>query len=166
MKTIILALLLVIPLWIVSASYNKDKLKGDKMHNTLTVIIEKPIEEVFEFTTNPNNTPAWLESVEIEKTNENPTREGTIYQNRGKNGPWSYYKVSKYIPNKEFELIKQDQSTYHVNYSYSICPDGQTKLIYHEWVETGAIEGPFTQYELNKLKEVMEYKPGLSSGKK
>ncbi len=28
--------------------------------NRLNVIIEKPVEEVFEFTTNPKNTPSWI----------------------------------------------------------------------------------------------------------
>jgi len=133
--------------------------------NKLTVIINKPISDVFEFTTDPQKTPVWIDSVktpvwidsvEKEQTNEWPPRSGTTYMNRGKSGPWSVYKVSKFEDCKEFELVKQDESTYHVNYTYNTLPDGSTQLIYHEWVTTGELEDPFSQVTLDKLKEVLE----------
>lgn len=124
--------------------------------NKLTVIIHQPIQIVFEFTTNPHNTPKWIDSVKVEETNEWPPRVGTIYRNRSDGGPWSVYQVTKYEKNKEFELVKEDQSTYHVNYTYFTVADGATKLIYHEWVTNGEIEGPFTQDVLDKLKLVIE----------
>lgn len=131
--------------------------------NKLTVIINKPISEVFEFTTDPHKTPEWIDSVEEEKTNEWPPRSGTIYKNRGQSGPWSVYKVTKYEGCKEFELVKQDESTYHVNYSYTSLPNGATQLIYHEWVTTGELEAPFPQVTLNKLKEIIEEENSLTS---
>lgn len=131
--------------------------------NKLTVIINKPISKVFEFTTDPHKTPEWIDSVEEEQTNEWPPRLGTVYKNRGKSGPWSTYKVSKYQDCKEFELIKQEESTYHVNYSYATLPNGATQLIYHEWVTTGALEDPFLQVTLDKLKEVIEEENRLTS---
>jgi hypothetical protein len=137
---------------ICNAAYAVNSLKKD---NTLTVMINKPVDEVFLFTIDPKNTPKWINGIEVEETNEWPVRLGTIYKNRGKTGPWAEYKVSKYIKDKEFELIKQDDSTYHVNYSYTEYPNGSTKLVYHEWVTTGEMEEPFTQDTLNKLKQVM-----------
>jgi hypothetical protein len=130
--------------------------------NKLTVIINKPIHEVFEFTTDPHKTPEWITSVEEEQTNEWPPKLGTIYKNRGQSGPWSVYKVSKYEDCKEFELVKQDESTYHVNYSYSSLPSGATQLIYHEWVTTGELEDPFPQVTLDKLKKIVEEKRSLT----
>ncbi len=130
--------------------------------NTLSIVIHKPINEVFEFTVNPRNTPKWIDGIEIEQTNEWPPRLGTIYKNRSKSGPWSEYKVSMYIQEKEFELIKTDSSTYHVNYTYSISPDGGTKLVYHEWVTNGKIDEPFTQNTLNRLKLILEEKQDSS----
>lgn len=85
----------------------------------------------------------------------------------GINSLWTQYqmelemKVSKYSKDKEFELVKQDDSTYHVNYAYSTCPDGSTQLIYHEWVIKGDLENPFTQNDLTKLKTAMEKQPDL-----
>ena len=126
--------------------------------NKLTVIIHRPIHYVFEFTTNPRKTPEWINSVIVEKTNEWPPQQGTIYKNRSKFGPWYVYKVTKYTEGKEFELAKQDKSTYHVNYTYSTSPDGATKLVYHEWVTNGSIEDPFTQDNLDNLKNILENK--------
>lgn len=131
--------------------------------NKLSVIIHKPISTVYEFTTDPRKTPEWIDSVEVEQTNEWPPKPGTIYKNRGKSGPWSIYKVTKYVEGKEFELVKQDESTYHVNYTYSTCPDGATKLVYHEWVTNGELDGPFTQDTLEKLKLALERKTRIIS---
>lgn len=143
----------------VYATNQSEKIVKD---NRLEVVINRSIHDVFEFTTDPHKTHEWISSIEAEQANEWPPRAGTIYKNRGKSGPWSNYKVSKYIEDKEFELIKQDESTYHVKYTYSSCPDGQTKLVYHEWVETGEIDGPFTQFTLDNLKKVMEEKNEIS----
>ncbi len=51
--------------------------------NRIVVQINRPVGEVFEFTTNPKNTSVWIDSVEAEETNEWPVQSGTIYRNRG-----------------------------------------------------------------------------------
>jgi len=124
--------------------------------NTLEIIINKPVAEVFEFTTNPINTPSWIDCILQEKTNEWPPRIGTIYKNHGNSDDWSVYSVTKYEKYKEFELVKADSSTYHVNYSYIPISTNSTKLIYHEWVIHGKLESPFTHQTLNQLKKIME----------
>lgn len=124
--------------------------------NILTVIIQKSIQEVFEFTTNPQNTSKWIDSIQIEESNEWPPKIGTIYKSRGNSNSWSIYKVSKYLENQEFELVKIDSSTYQVNYSYSAISDQETRLVYREWVTKGKIEELFTQEILGKLKTVLE----------
>lgn len=96
-----------------------------------------------------------MQSVALEITNEWPPRVGTLYQNRGKNGPWNIYKVSKFTQNAEFELVNLN-STYHVNYQYYSRPNHATQLVYHEWVAHGEIEEPFKQADLNRLKAVLE----------
>lgn len=124
--------------------------------NKLTITINKPITDVFEFTINPDKTPEWINSIVSEQTNEWPPRVGTIYKNKGPSGPWATYVVTKYEDSKEFELNKQDGSTYHVNYKYTQCPEGGTELIYHEWVTEGQLEDPLTQDTLANLKNALE----------
>ncbi|MCK4635383.1 MAG: hypothetical protein KAT04_05335 [Methylococcales bacterium] len=51
--------------------------------NKITIIIDKPIEEVFEFTTNPKNTHLWISSIEEEIVDEYPPKIGTQYKNTG-----------------------------------------------------------------------------------
>jgi len=50
--------------------------------NIISIIINKSIHEVFEFSTNPQNTHLWVDSIKEEMTNEYPPKLGTIYKNR------------------------------------------------------------------------------------
>lgn len=152
--TLILMAMLILFCNLVNATPSEHKMKDNK----LTVIIHKPLQEVFAFTTDPHKTPEWIDSIQVEETNTWPPKLGTIYRNHGKTGPWSVYKVTKYVKEKEFELVKQDGSTYHVNYTYSTDQDGATKLVYHEWVTKGELDGPFTQGTLDNLKRILEKK--------
>jgi uncharacterized protein YndB with AHSA1/START domain len=40
--------------------------------NKLTITINKPIDYVFEFTTNPKNTPLWFSTIAEEKASQFP----------------------------------------------------------------------------------------------
>lgn len=124
--------------------------------NRISIKIKKPINEVFEFTINPVNTHLWIESVEVEETNEWPPKFGTIYRNKNKiTSKWSNYKVVFIVPNRGFELVSED-GNYHVLYRYVKYKGGLTHMGYEEWVDTGNLEEPFTQSVLEKLKLVME----------
>lgn len=121
----------------------------------LTVRINKPIAEVFEFTTNPANTAKWIDSVEGEKADSYPPEIGTIYQNWDDSGKINEYKVTQYEPSKVFQLdaIHQD---YKARYTYTPISDTETELEYYEWSEADQLHAPFMQEILDKLKEVME----------
>ena len=123
--------------------------------NKIAIQINKPISEVFAFTINPKNTPLWIDSVEIEETNELPVKIGTLYRNRGIEDSWNEYAVKEYEENKLFELISKD-GNYHVRYTYSDLKNGKSELEYFEWVDNGEIESPFDQSVLDKLKSVIE----------
>ncbi|MFA9289328.1 MAG: SRPBCC family protein [Weeksellaceae bacterium] len=123
--------------------------------NILKIIINKPVNEVFEYSTNPQNTPAWVYSIQQEETNESPVRQGTIYKNSNAQGEWSEYVVSEFKENELFTL-SQVGGSYHVRYTYTPITDNQTQLEYFEWVDTGELEGAFTIAPLEKLKEIIE----------
>lgn len=122
---------------------------------TLTVLVNKPIAEVFEASINPANIPLWISTMAEEQTNEWPVKLGTKYKNRGHTGGWTEYTVSKFKENELFEL-SEDGGAYQVEYIYKRLGDEATELTYTEWVNGGEIENPLTIETLNKLKALIE----------
>jgi len=123
--------------------------------NKLEIIIPAPIEKVFEFTTDPLNTPKWIKEIAKEEINEFPIKIGTIYKNLNNKGVWTEYEVVVLEENKLFQL-KQRNNSYCVRYDYQSISADTTKLIYTEWVEEGNIENPFKQEILEELKQIIE----------
>ncbi len=123
--------------------------------NKITAIINRPIEEVFEFTTNPKNTHLWIPSIEEEIADEYPPKIGTQYKNRGKDSNWDFYKVVEFQENKIFTLTDLDEN-YSVKYTYRKLNDNQTEMEYFEWMKNGELSNPFTEDIIQKLKSVME----------
>ncbi|MDB5264856.1 MAG: hypothetical protein JWN64_427 [Parcubacteria group bacterium] len=121
----------------------------------LTVKINKPVREVFEFTTNPANTAKWIDSVEGEKADSYPPEIGTIYQNWDAAGNINEYKVTQYESPKVFQLDATRQD-YKVRYTYTPVSENETVLEYYEWSESGQLHAPFMQEILDNLKKVME----------
>ncbi len=125
--------------------------------NKITTSIDKIVEEVFEFTTNPKNTHLWIPSVLEEFAEEYPPRIGTRYKNRGADSDWDFYEVVEFQENKIFTLTDLD-SNYHVRYSYRKLSDSQTEMEYFEWMKNGELSDPFTEDIIQKLKSVIESK--------
>ena len=125
--------------------------------NKIKIIINKPFKEVFEFTTNPKNTPLWISSIKEEIAEEYPPKLNTKYKNRGNNLGWNFYKVIELKKDKLFTLSDL-KDNYFVRYTYRKLGNNKTEMEYFEWVKTGELESPFTEKVLNKLKEVMENK--------
>ena len=122
---------------------------------TLLIRVNKPAQEVFEFTLNPVNTPKWLDSVVKEEINESPVKKGTQYRNQNTQGVWGEYTMKEFKKNEMFEWTKSDNN-YHVRYTFKPIDENTTELEYYEWVEEGELDEPFTLEILQKLKSTLE----------
>ncbi|MBU3904913.1 MAG: hypothetical protein KJ906_02050 [Nanoarchaeota archaeon] len=123
--------------------------------NKIIIIINKPTEEVFEFTTNPKNTHLWIPSIEKEIAEKYPPEIGTKYKNCGKDLKWNFYKVLEFGKNKIFTLTDLNEN-YHVKYAYRKLSDNKTEMEYFEWMKSGELKNPFTKDILQNLKLVLE----------
>lgn len=121
----------------------------------LIIQINKPINTVFDFVIDPNNTNKWVKSIMTEETNEWPVKIGTIYKNMGIDGVWSEYELVEFIENKMF-LMSKKNSSYHVKYTLTPIEENITELEYYEWVDSGNLDEPFTHDVLETLKTVLE----------
>lgn len=121
----------------------------------IVIQINKSPTDIFTFALNPANTPLWIDSIVKEEVNEKPTRLGSIYRNRHKEGKWSEYVITAFDPDKMFEMISRD-GNYHVKYTFRPINENLTEMEYYEWVDNGELEEPFTIEILEKLKRVLE----------
>ncbi len=124
--------------------------------NEISIEINRPVAEVFEFTVNPKNAHLWIDDIVETKTDEFPVQLGTEYKDVNRAGDWTEYKVVQFKQNKMFEL-KQKNGLYHVLYRYEPISNNKTKLTYLEWVDDGNLENPFTLSVLKKLKKSIEH---------
>ena len=124
--------------------------------NRISIIIDRPIREVFEFTVNPKNTPRWIKHLTVEEAGDYPPRIGTIYRNRGNSEIWAEYVVANFKQDKIFELSDRD-GNYCVRYTYNeLGENNKTEMEYFEWVKKGELNQPFTQGILDELKREIE----------
>ncbi len=121
----------------------------------LKIKIDKSASAVFEFTTNPKNTPLWVSSIIKEETNEWPVKLGTIYRNTSDGKKWNEYVMTEFEKDKMFTMSMKC-GNYHVKYTFTPSSDNSCELEYFEWVDEAELEEPFTIEILQKLKEVME----------
>lgn len=118
-----------------------------------TIVINKPIEEVFTFTINPANTSKWVESIVTEQTNEWPVKLGAIYRSQNRAGEWAELELTALEPNKAFTMRMVDGS--EVRYSFTAPNTDITKLDY-VWASDGLLDASFLDSILTKLKTVIE----------
>jgi uncharacterized protein YndB with AHSA1/START domain len=121
----------------------------------LTIQINQPVSVVFDYTTDPNNTPLWVPSIIREEVNETPIKIGTVYRNKNKQGVWQEYEVTAFEKDKLF-IFSSKTSTYHVKYTFTPINNNSCKLEYYEWVDEGLLDEPFTIDILERLKEILE----------
>ena len=118
--------------------------------NVRTIVINRPVGEVFEFTINPDNTDKWFIGTGVETTSEWPPKINTIYKNQ-----WGVLRVTAFKENQVFQLSKET-ADYHVRYEYADVGGGgqKTELAYTEWGDD--LTEPTTMEPFEKLKELLE----------
>lgn len=127
------------------------------VENIIVLNISKPIDLVFAFTINPQNTPRWMPHILEETADPYPTRIGTIYSQIVKQDggiATSNYKVSQYKENELFEIESIEDSPFPVTAIYTYKESGMgTILTYKELL--GSIEKPanLTKSEITEMRE-------------
>lgn len=123
--------------------------------NKLTIFINKPVKEVFEYSLESNNVPKWIISIKEEIPSERPVKLGTKLKNIGVNSAsWNQYEMIDFQPPKTFTL-KRLNGDYYVRYT-CIEKDGGTDFEYFEWAENGDLDGLMEIDALELLKKLIE----------
>ncbi len=119
------------------------------------VRINKPIEEVFAFITNPASTPEWINSIVKEESEDASFQIGTIIRNWDMKGNMNEYKVTAYDKPAVFQL-ESTVADYKLRYTCTPVSDTQTSFEYYEWSDSGELHSSSMREILNKLKMVLE----------
>ena len=123
--------------------------------NKLTIFINKPVKEVFEYSLESNNVPKWITSIKEEIPSERPVKLGTKLKNIGVNSTtWNQYEMIDFQPPKTFTL-KRLNGDYNVRYT-CIEKNGGTDFEYFEWAENGDLDGLMEMKALELLKKLIE----------
>lgn len=123
--------------------------------NKLTIFINKPVKEVFEYSLESNNVPKWINSIKEEIPEERPVKLGTKLRNIGVDSQeWNKYEVIDFQPPRTFTL-KKLKGDYFVKYTCTEKDNG-TEFEYFEWAEYGELDGLMEMSALELLKELIE----------
>ena len=129
----------------------KHQLNMDK--NTISIEINKPINLVFEYTTNPINTPKWIPSILKEKA-EGKIGIGTIYSQKTTTGQNALV-ITGFIKNKQLDFHEVN-SLYTCSYRYKKSAKGTILTYSEENGVGGKIKDPMKTKNLQLLKKLIE----------
>ena len=123
--------------------------------NKLTIFINKPVKEVFEYSLESNNVPKWINSIKEEIPEERPVKLANKLRNIGVDSQeWNKYEVIDFQPPRTFTL-KRLNGDYFVKYTCTEKDNG-TEFEYFEWAEYGELDGLMEMSALELLKELIE----------
>ena len=122
--------------------------------NTLAVIINKPLNEVFAFCITPPKAKLWVPGIINETTNEWPAKVGTIYTEH-KSDKTSFNIIVTGFKENEYVVWETENGDYQVSYTFTSIDRNTTRL---QYVERGNVSKPFSSDVLEKLKQVIEDK--------
>ena len=123
--------------------------------NKLTIFIDKPVKEVFEYSLESNNVPKWINSIKEKIPEERPVKLGTKLRNIGVDSEeWNKYEMIDFQPPRTFTL-KRLNGDYFVKYTCTEKDNG-TEFEYFEWAEYRELDGLMEISALELLKELIE----------
>ena len=130
--------------------------------NKLSIFIDKPVDEVFEYSLESDNVPNWITSIKCEIPSERPVKLGTQLRNiSAGSDTWNVYEMIDFKPPKTFTL-KLLNGDYFVR--YTCIPNGTgTDFEYYEWAENGQLDDPMGMDALVLLKNQIEEKKALKT---
>jgi len=119
--------------------------------NEIRIAINVPVQEVFEYTLDPKNTPQWVPDCIEMHTDTEQIGVGTKYINEH-----VAREVTDYAQNQFLELSDVD-GVYVCSYSFRKIDEGSTELIFFELNEDGSkLEPPMEERFFQNLKKVLE----------
>lgn len=126
----------------------------------LRICVNCSVEKLFAFTTSPQNTPLWIDSILEEWIEGGALEKGAIFRQRkrlqGEAGP--SFVVTAIEENRLFAL-RSLESTYECRYDYSVS-EGGAELCYSELNHDGSdLDDPMDQATLDRLRSVLEGLP-------
>ena len=129
--------------------------------NELKIEINAPVETVFAFCINPQNTPKWVKSIMEEKTSTPKVEVGTVFEQKVLDSGFGLKNaalvVTGFIPNRQLDFHKVNAS-YVCTYFFEKTGAG-TRLTYRAEAGFGKEPDlPLGQDALNKLKSLIEKK--------
>lgn len=126
---------------------------------TSTIVIKRPVQAVFAFTLNPENTPKWVDGVVQEQASEVPAKLGTVYRNQGRDGAWGEFIITAFQAGASFVMSKQGDDI-DVCYTFRAVDNNWCELEYTVRSNSGTLGERFGEAAiekiLSKLKVVME----------
>jgi hypothetical protein len=120
----------------------------------LTIAINKPARDIFDFTLDPKNTPKWVDAIVFEQTNEWPLKVRTKYRNKDSAGVWREIELTEFEPDKMFVMSEIDG--FHIRYTFTPVNEKTTELECYLWMDGGELKHTFSIEVLEKLKQVVE----------
>lgn len=117
----------------------------------IRIEIKVPTKEVFEFTTEPENTSKWRDTVQKETINTECIGLGTVYTNE-----YGTLTVTDYEKDAFFELTNHETG-YQCSYTYHKTDDTTTELVYFESIEDDSqLREPIERRHFEVLKTLLE----------
>jgi carbon monoxide dehydrogenase subunit G len=132
-----------------------------------TICIDRPVEEVFAFLSDPENFPKWNYYVlEVTKLSHRPTGPGSLYHQVRKTDEQDI-QITEFDQNHKLALKTVSRSSLDLEMRIELSAEGDTTCIRDEWrldtgwpaplewLGTGRIKGAAAE-NLKKLKELLE----------